>query len=463
MAFDGVVSGNLWNLMLVPEDSRAEKELVPGLWSDRLYAGGTTYYLLLFTYALVEKYHPGLRAKRYRHVHQKTLDAIKGLDERTRNAVRVYEQVQKMVWDEQRISSETWKQMRQATADLIEWKRWIYPLYKFRQRIKHIKRPPSPLLHPDQEILSSSSLYEDAKGLVRVIRYEEMMGKPLPLKQVRKIIEGNSGEDDKPKLMRWIQKLNQLHAEGKRIQPVFHAALIAVLRVAYADYGTAIAHRKTFNHLGLLEFQLAQWGCSLFDSVDAKQRKRSLLQTFQGHCVYSAYDESAVCEIALGEKLSSAKTEERIYRHEGVQDELVWLAMNTSELGVKWFKQTLCGAKAINPVHVNGIDVHGRFALINSRGLRLCRYHWISVGLPLTGDDLAVANMLVHMLKTMIAEKYTPKNLSSELLVIEDFKTLRALDFMFKDPFDREKIVSFLRECGLPDFIERFILSESKL
>lgn len=248
-------------------------------------------------------------------------------------------------------------------------------------------------------------------------------------------------------LKQWVLEVNKANEAGSRLKRFFfrkkplrvhqfHSTLLSLVR----QFNQGASEPKVDS--SHLEWELKQLGVKLFSQVDPKQmafRKRA----------------SSTKEIRYfdGEEEKVIQLDQLIQGEIGLSDELVFtlkdqhsllvLPKNGAELGIEERESQYVENRVEIPkrLEIKLLDSKGRFKIIERGDFSLQNIQWDS--LKDKKCEKKIIQLFRGMIKTMVEESYTPKELSLKTLLLintNDTPEIRTTKVLKRDFFDFKKL-----------------------
>ena len=282
------------------------------------------------------------------------------------------------------------------------------------------------------------SFTRDCRSCQKIIDLEGLLGEPLPLSILKKIIRNiPPNAIDQKELIKWTDKIEKLNIEAK---PVHKALKAVVLRYAKKNKSREI-FPKTLTDV---ELYLEDYGCKVFQKPDIKHLKWR--QNLKKRTKFTLNNR----EIILGNEIfpkQSGSDQTRAYYVEGQPNRVALIAQNNIALPLRDLRMRQENHFGMEPALFLDISSDGRIALIE-RLKALNTLQWTSANGQLSPEDGPIVNKLSNLVKEFAAHNFTPSNFSSASLMFDEQLQLKFLKPLKKGLFDFNALEDFISECS---------------
>lgn len=324
-----------------------------------------------------------------------------------------------------------------ARNRISEWNTATKPLLKLlthqRLELPFLDHFP-PEVAPSLFSSSTTPLFHHCQ---KIIDLEGMIGAPLPLSVLKKIIrEKPLNSIDQKDLDKWIYKIEK---QDLKVTSVYKA--LTSLTEIYKKHQEDSLKQETLPKLLLF---LEDRGCKTFQ----KQEKKHV--AWRQHLEEGEKFSLNSSEIILGQELypqASGSDQTRAYRIQGQSDRIAIIAQNKVVLMMRDFKMHRQNYFGIAPAFLLDISPDGKIATMEHLK-KLNTIKWASQGNQLNCQDEPLINVLTQLIQSFIKYDITPAKFTPDHLMFNEQLELKSLKPLIKGPFDFNALEDFIVECA---------------
>jgi hypothetical protein len=333
------------------------------------------------------------------------------------------------------------------------WGNWIMPYFKNESTRCHINQYFKDRFNLQEAEETQNHCFDQFKMMKRIMTFEKSRGEAFPIKMLGLISRFNpEDENGFAKIQEGIRKINSWGRKNARngSSPVelFHKALQAYLFLSQQHREGASREEAWDDVVHItydIEARLQKLGCTLFSQQDFKQTK-----------FIQAVRNSRVEKRKVGQELGLNVPGLHAFKSPENNAAIVVLGDNRSLLGLLEMQKILEQCPVPEPLRISSIDLKGRYALFPAWHKTLSQYQW-EEGFEEKKEDNQVVQLVINMLKTLKKNRYTPTNLTPDVLVLDEKCTLlkTLVPMSNHEPYDQNLMKTFVYKAFPSEVIRK--------